>query len=188
MLARSRVGSERVIWGRSLALLYISETLARDQVLSVAVSLLLIFLVTAIGFRSLRLGALTLIPMLTGIMLNFIFMILLKLPFDVVTVMFSTVAIGVGIDDSIHLIIRYRRQSRIYTGKVDKTVVLAHTLKTTGRPILLTSLSLVAGLLVLCFSQFLPILYFGMLVSLALVTTTIGALVILPALLSFGDR
>ena len=51
-----------------------------------------------------------------------------------VTVTFSSVAIGVGIDDSIHLIIRYRRQIRIYSGKVDKAVVLAHTLKTTGRP------------------------------------------------------
>ena len=48
--------------------------------------------------------------MVTGIMLNFIIMDLLKLPFDVVTVMFSSVAIGVGIDDSIHLIIRYRRR------------------------------------------------------------------------------
>jgi len=182
------VGQQRVIWGRSLALLYISETLARDQIVSVVVSLLLIVLVTAVGFRSLRLGLLTLIPMLTGIMLNFIIMVLLKLPFDVVTVMFSSVAIGVGIDDSIHLIIRYRRQVHIYTGKVDKATVLAHTLKTAGRPILLTSLSLVSGLLVLCFSQFLPILYFGILVSLALATTTIGALVILPAILSFGDN
>jgi hydrophobe/amphiphile efflux-3 (HAE3) family protein len=182
------IGSQRIIWGRSLALLYISETLARDQIFSVAVSFFFIFLVTAVGFRSLRLGALTLIPMLTGIMLNFIFMVLLKLPFDVVTVMFSSVAVGVGIDDSIHLIIRYRRQIRIYAGKVDKAVILAHTLKTTGRPILLTSLSLVAGLLVLCFSQFLPILYFGILVSIALVTTTAGAIVILPALLSFGNR
>ena len=186
--AKLNVGSERVIWGRALALLYISETLSRDQLFSVAVSLFFIFLVTTAGFRSLRLGLLTLIPMLTGIMLNFIIMVLWHLPFDVVTVMFSSVAIGVGIDDSIHLIIRYRRQIGIYTGKVDKAVVLAHTLKTTGRPILLTSLSLVAGLLVLCFSHFLPILYFGILVSLALVTTTVGALIILPALLSFGNR
>jgi predicted RND superfamily exporter protein len=137
-----------------------AETLSRDQMFSVAVSLFFIFPVTAVGFRSLRLGVLTLIPILTGIMSNFIVMMLLKLPFDVVTVMFSSVAIRVGIDDSIHLIIRYRRQIRIYTGKVNKTIVLAHTLKTTGRPIL---------------------------VSLALVTTTGGALVILPAILSFGD-
>ncbi|UCF97025.1 MAG: MMPL family transporter [Spirochaetaceae bacterium] len=141
---------------------------------------------TAAGFRSLRLGLFTLVPMMTGIMLNFIIMVALELPFDVVTVMFSSVAIGVGIDDSIHLIIRFRRQIRIYSGNMNKATVLAHTLKATGRPILLTSLSLVAGLLVLCFSHFLPILYFGILVSLALTTTTFGALVILPAILSFG--
>jgi predicted RND superfamily exporter protein len=62
--------------------------------------------------------------------------------------------------------------------------VLAHTLKTGGRPILVTSLSLITGLLVLTFSRFLPILYFGLLVSLALFTTTIGALIVLPAVLS----
>jgi hydrophobe/amphiphile efflux-3 (HAE3) family protein len=181
------IEARTVIWGRALALLYISETLSRDQILSVLVSLVLIFLVTALGFRSIPLGLLTLIPMTTGIMLNFIIMVVLKLPFDVVTVMFSSVAIGVGIDDSIHLIIRYRRQTRIYQGDVHRSAVLAHTLKTAGRPILLTSMSLVAGLLVLCFSQFLPILYFGMLVSLALATTTAGALIILPAILSLGS-
>jgi hydrophobe/amphiphile efflux-3 (HAE3) family protein len=186
--SKLNVGSKRVIWGRSLALLYISETLSRDQLFSVLLSLFFIFLVTTIGFRSLRLGALTLIPMLTGIMLNFIIMVLLRLPFDVATVMFSSVAIGVGIDDSIHLIIRYRRQLRVHGGEPDKEVILAHTLTAAGRPILLTSLSLVAGLSVLCFSQFLPILYFGLLVSLALITTTAGALIILPALLSFGKR
>jgi hydrophobe/amphiphile efflux-3 (HAE3) family protein len=174
-----------VLWGRSLALLYISETLSRDQLYSVLVSLLLIFLVTAVGFRSARLGLLTLLPMLTGIMLNFIIMVVLHIPFDVVTVMFTSVAIGVGIDDSIHLIIRYRRQTRIYQeGEVEISKVLAHTLKTGGRPILVTSLSLITGLLVLTFSRFLPILYFGLLVSLALFTTTIGALIVLPAVLS----
>jgi len=176
---------EPVLWGRSLALLFISETLSRDQLLSVLASLALIFLVTAVGFRSMRLGLLTLLPMVTGIMLNFIIMVLLRIPFDVVTVMFSSVAIGVGIDDSIHLIIRYRRQTLIYQeGDIEVAKVLSHTLKTAGRPILLTSLSLIAGLLVLTFSRFLPILYFGLLVSLALLTTTIGALIVLPAVLS----
>jgi predicted RND superfamily exporter protein len=42
----------------------------------------------------------------------------------------------------------------------------------------------VAGLLVLVFSRFMPVLYFGLLVSLALLTTTIGALIILPAVLA----
>jgi predicted RND superfamily exporter protein len=185
---RGELGSfdpEPILWGRSLALLFISETLSRDQLFSVLASLVLIFIVTAVGFRSARLGLLTLLPMITGIMLNFIIMVVLHIPFDVVTVMFSSVAIGVGIDDSIHLIIRYRRQTRIYQeGDIEIAKVLSHTLKTAGRPIFLTSLSLIAGLLMLTFSRFRPILYFGLLVSLALFTTTIGALVVLPAVLS----
>jgi hydrophobe/amphiphile efflux-3 (HAE3) family protein len=178
------------LWGRSMVLLYISETLARDQVWSAAASILLIFLVTALGFRSARLGAITLIPLLVGIMLNFVFMILLRIPFDVVTVMFSSVAMGVGIDDSIHLILWYRRQLKECPDPADRPRALAGTLVIAGRPIVLTSLTIVAGLAVLMFSRFMPILYFGMLVSLALSATTLGALVILPAVLSleFGKK
>jgi len=171
-------------WGRSMVLLYISETLARDQIWSALCSIALIFLVTALGFRSARLGAVTLIPLLVGIMLNFIFMILLSIPFDVVTVMFSSVAMGVGIDDSIHLILWYRRQLSAFPDPRDRHKALAGTLAIAGRPIVLTSLTIVAGLLVLVFSRFMPILYFGLLVSLALFTTTLGALIILPAVLS----
>ena len=175
-------------WGRSMVLLYISETLARDQIWSVVSSIVLIFLVTALGFRSARLGAITLIPLLVGIMLNFIFMILLDIPFDVVTVMFSSVAMGVGIDDSIHLILWYRRQLKEFPDPADRHKALACTLAIAGRPIVLTSLTIVAGLAVLVFSRFMPILYFGMLVSLALFTTTLGALIILPAVLSLEVR
>ena len=175
-------------WGRSMVLLYISETLARDQVWSAVASIVLIFLVTSLGFRSARLGAITLIPLLVGIMLNFIIMILLAIPFDVVTVMFSSVAMGVGIDDSIHLILWYRRQLAVFPDPQDRHKALTSTLVIAGRPIVLTSLTIVAGLLVLVFSRFMPILYFGLLVSLALFTTTLGALVILPAVLSLEIR
>ncbi len=176
------------LWGRSLVLLYISETLARDQVWSAVATILLILLVTALGFRSARLGAVTLIPLLVGIMQNFILMILLGIPFDVVTVMFSSVAMGVGIDDSIHMILWYRRQLEVFPAPRDRHQALAGALVIAGRPIVLTSLTIIAGLLVLAFSRFMPILYFGLLISLALLTTTLGALIILPAVLSLESR
>ncbi|MBA7616870.1 Multidrug resistance protein MdtC [subsurface metagenome] len=174
--------SKPLLWGGALVSLSISEALTSDQIKSVIVSVFLVFFITAISFRSLKFGFFTLIPMLTGIMLNFILMTLLDIPFDVVTIAFASVAIGVGIDDSIHLIIQYRKQSIAFPN--DKKKVLEHTLKAAGRPILLTSISIIAGLLVLTVSSFMPILYFGLLVSLALCTTTIGALIILPAMLS----
>ena len=70
----------------------------------------------------------------------------------------------------------------------DRHKALAGTLVIAGRPIVLTSLTIVAGLLVLVFSRFMPILYFGLLVCMALFTTTLGALIILPAVLSLEIR
>ncbi len=175
-----------ILWGDSLAYLSISEILSRDQIKSVAVSMLLVMMVTVISFRSFKFGLLALIPMFTGIMLTIIAMNALKIPFDVVTVMFTSVAIGVGIDDSIHLILQYRRQERIVKSEI--RTILQRTMRVAGKPILLTSTALVGGLLVLSLSHFLPIAYFGILISMVLASTTLGALVVLPALLAIFFR
>jgi hypothetical protein len=124
--------------------------------------------------------------MFTGIMLTIIAMNALKIPFDVVTVMFTSVAIGVGIDDSIHLILQYRRQERIVKSEI--RTIIQRTMRVAGKPILLTSTALVGGLLVLSLSRFLPIVYFGILISMVLAFTTLGALVVLPALLAIFFR
>ncbi|RKX80633.1 MAG: hypothetical protein DRP57_12790 [Spirochaetes bacterium] len=171
------------LWGNNLSAYYLSETLAHDQVTSVLFSALLIFLLTSFTFRSLLLGIFALIPMTIGIMLNFICMFIFKIPLDVVTITFSSVAIGVGVDTSIHFIIQFNRQRKEINGNPDK--VLSNTLQIAGRPILLTTVSLVSGLLILAFSNFTPIMFFGILVSLVLLTTSIGALIILPTFLSF---
>ena len=70
----------------------------------------------------------------------------------------------------------------------DLTSILVNTLQISGRPILLTSASLIMGFLVLAFSSFKPILYFAILISVAIFTTTVSALVFLPSLLVFGHR
>jgi hydrophobe/amphiphile efflux-3 (HAE3) family protein len=174
------------LWGWNLIALELSEILVRDQIVSILAAAALIFLITALAFRSFTYGALSLIPLATGIMLNFVLMWALNIPFDVLTIMFSSVAIGVGVDDSIHLLIQYRRFRRLDSKSSGEALSLA--LERAGRPILLTSISIIAGLQALAFSSFLPVLYFGMLISIALLATTFGALVILPVFLSFSKK
>ena len=53
---------------------------------------------------------------------------------------------------------------------------------------LVTSIAIIAGLSALAFSSFIPVAYFGMLISIALVATTFDALVILPALLELRAK
>ena len=97
------------------------------------------------------------------------------------TIMVSAVAIGVGVDDAIHFLLHYRRHLKEQGG--DRQKALDHTLAVTGRPILLTTISIVGGLLALCFSSFNPILYFGILVVATLSAACISTLILLPAIL-----
>jgi predicted RND superfamily exporter protein len=171
-------------WGATITILSMSKILQRNQVNSILLSALLVFLVSAIVLRSVRHGLMVLAPLAVGIMLNFIIMAVFSIPLDAVTICFASIAIGIGVDNAIHLTIQFRRQRRIWQGEPEK--VMEHTLKVAGRPMVLTSLSIMLALLVFVFSSFRPIIYFGVLISLSLVTTTAGALLLLPSLLYVG--
>ncbi len=177
---------EAEFWGQTISILTLSQLLTRNQVSSILTSALLVFLVSALIFRSAKLGLLVLIPLAVGLMLNFIIMAVLNIPLDVVTITFSSIAIGIGVDNAIHLTIQYRRQAVIHVDNPDEAI--AHTLKIAGRPMILTTLSIMSALLVFVFSGFRPIAYFGLLISLSLAFTTLGALVLLPVLLYMDAR
>lgn len=169
------------LWGQSLDYIALADVIKRDQRVTTLLSFLFIFILTAIVFRSIRFGLLAIIPLLTGIMLNVVIMVVLGIPMDMTTTMLSIVVIGVGVDNAIHLLLRYKQQTALHT---QMDVILNNTLKITGRPIVITSASIVGGFLVFCFASFKPIVYFGVLVAFALFTAAIGTLIILPAILS----
>lgn len=169
------------LWGYDYEFLDLAENVSRDQLLSTGISIGLVFLISAAFFKSLIYGLMTLIPLLSGLMLNFIFMVILKIPLDITTMMVSSVAIGVGVDDAIHYLLQFKRQLRL-GGSIKE--VLHSCGRISGRPIALTTASIVAGLMVLTFASFKAIVYFGTLVSFTLTFTMVGTLVILPAILA----
>jgi len=174
------------VWGISVVTISVLDMLKRDQFVSITISFIVIFFITAFAFRSFKYGLLSLIPLAVGIALNFIFMALLNIELNAINITFSSVVIGIGVDDSIHLLLQFRRQRSIHSG--DSRKIITETLIHTGRPILLTSVSVIAGLLVLVFSSFTPVMDFGLLVASALFTTTLSALIILPSILILVER
>ena len=169
---------EPELWGWNLVTLRVAEILTREQFVSTAASALLVLLITSVAFRSLRYGLLTLLPLATAIMLTFILMALFGIPLDVLTVSFASVAIGVGVDDSIHFLLHYRRARRR-----DPEGAVAAAMQHAGRAILITTAAIVAGLLALGFSRFFPVVYLGALISMTLIGATFGTLFLIPALL-----
>jgi predicted RND superfamily exporter protein len=173
------------IWGGSLRFLDLSKVIRTDQGRSTVISIALIFLLTAFSFRSIRQGLYTLVPLVTAIMTNYVLMVAAGIPLDITTVMFSSVAIGVGVDNSIHFLLQYRKQLSL---GIPPATAIQRTLEIAGRPIVLTTASVVGGLLVLLFASFRPIIYFGLLVATALTTAMVATLVVLPVVLEFDWR
>ena len=169
---------EPELWGWSMVTLRVAEVLAREQLVSTVASILLVLLITSVAFRSVRFGLLALLPLSTAIMLAFILMALFRIPLDALTVSFAGVAIGVGVDDSIHFLLHYRRARR-----GDHHAAVAVAMQHAGRAILITTAAIVAGMAPLAFSRFLPVVYLAVLISTTLIGATLGTLVLVPALL-----
>jgi predicted RND superfamily exporter protein len=173
-------------WGSVVTLLSTSRILTRNQLSSILTSAALVFLIAAIIFRSLRYGLVVLAPLTVGIMLDFILMGVLSIKLDVVTIAFASIAIGIGVDNAMHLVVWFRRQQRVHPR--DPGMTIEQTMKIAGKPMILTTASIAVALLVFVFSAFRPVMYFGILIAMSLILTTLGALTILPVLLYFGAR
>jgi uncharacterized protein len=119
-------------------------------------------------------------------MANYIFMYFMNIPFDLVTVGFLSVTAGVGVDNALHFIIRYRRNIKDQRLLPNEAIHL--TMVQTGKPIILTSISIILGLLTLTFASYVPIRYFGFLISAALFNTLLATIFILPAMIILFDR
>ena len=171
------------LWGNSMLLLDSSRTIKRDQLRSTIISITLGMVISWIFFRSAVFGVMVLIPLLSGIFSYFIILFISGIPLDMTTILVTNVTVGVGLDDAVHFILQYRKQRMLQPCRL----ALSSSLRITGRPIVLTTLSLVAGLLMLCFAGFKPVVFFGFLIAGTLFSTMVGTIIFIPAAIIFHE-
>ena len=163
----------------------ITKLLLKGQLQSLAVAILFVLILMIAVTRSFIYGVFCTIPIVLTVILNFGVMSWLKVPLDMVTAMIACIAIGIGIDYSIHFLNRYKVERRgIRT--IEEAIRLATT--TTGQAILYNAIAVGLGFLVLVFSSFPPLGRFGWLIALTMVFSSFGALTVLPSLLVLKDR
>ena len=172
--------------GTSLGFLKLSEQMRRDFLVSTLAALVMIGITATIAFKSAVKGLLTLVPLLMGIFSSMILMVIFKIPLDMTTIMVSCITIGVGVDDSIHFLLQHKKYEREYPDDAVKAV--QQTLLHTGRPIVITTLSIVAGLVFLSFAKFQPIRYFGLLIVFTLLTACFATIFLLPSLTKLSGK
>jgi hypothetical protein len=141
-------------------------------------------LVTAF-LRSLRLGALVMIPTVLPVVVTVGAMGVLGIPLDPGSAMVAAVALGISDDDAIHLLAQYQRLRR---EGVPAAEAVEGAMLHAGRAIVTTSLALAVGFSVLALSPWKSVASFGVLSAIAIAAALVAVLVVLPAVLYGAAR
>lgn len=168
------------IAGTALVEKSLNSLVVQSQLVSVALSLVMVFLILAVYYRSAIAGLIGLAPLSVSILINFAVMGLLGIKLNIGTAMVASIAVGVGIDYTIHYMAAYHHEYLLTQGK---GAFLRRTFLTSGKAILFNAASVGAGFAVLAFSQFNILANLGLLIALTMATSALVSLTLLPVIL-----
>lgn len=161
-----------------------TKRIVSSQFSSLAVSLISVFIIIAVSFKSVWAGLLGAVPLALAILLNYMTMGFAHINLDLVTSIIASVAVGVGIDYTIHFLTTYREER----AKSDDIVLVTKmTFKKSGHGIMTNAVAVGLGFLVLCLSKFTVLKYIGVLVAIVMFTSSFLAMTIIPGILNLTD-
>lgn len=146
---------------------------------SVWFSLAAVFLLVLIDFRRLRTTLLAMVPLLTGSILMVGIMPLIGMQFNLINVAIVPLILGIGIDNGVHIIHRYR---------MEKEKRVHRAVEHTGRAILLSSLTTMAGFGMLGLASYVAIGTLGQLLVLGVGFCFLTSISVLPMILGVFER
>ena len=171
--------------GLYVLLTFLIESLLRDQIISFGLCVVLVVIIMVLAYHNLRIALVSLVPNVFPILLVVGAMGWLGVPVNVGTAMIAAVSMGLTIDASIFYLYGYRKMRSAGRPLAE---ALRETHQGFGRALVFGTLALVVGFSVLAMSRFIPLVYFGVLVSLAMLGGLIGNLMLLPLLLPLVDK
>lgn len=176
----SREDCQIQITGMPFVDITMDRSLINSQLGSISIAIIFVIIIVGLMLRSLVNGLYASIPIIAAIIILFGVMGLTGISLNIATVLVASVALGIGIDYSIHIISHF---NDIYkkTGLLEKAI--NDTLMISGNAIIINVVSVSAGFLVLVFSEMVPLQYFGILIAISMVSSSLGAMTLLPAIL-----
>ena len=165
--------------------LRLNESLIKSQFSSLVIAILFVLIIVALMLRSFIKGVYSTIPIISTILILFGFMGYTGISLDVATVLVASIALGIGIDYSIHVISHF---NHLINSTEELKLSIENIIMVSGNAIIINMISVAAGFLVLLFSQMVPLQSFGLLVALSMIGSGLGALTLLPVVLIISER
>jgi len=156
------------------------QSLFSSQITTLAFVLIILFFMFLLLFRSLKLTLIALVVNIIPIGLIFGFMGWFQIPLDIMTITIAAIAMGIGVDDTIHYIHRFEVE---FAHRPSYADTIARTNQSIGYAMYYTSLTVMIGFSILVLSNLVPTIYFGLLTMLVMAAALISNLILLPKLL-----
>lgn len=163
----------------------LNNSLINSQFNSLVIAIIMVILIVGAILKSGFKGIYAAIPVIATIVILFGFMGITGVSLDIATVLVASIALGIGIDYSIHIITGFNHYLKEY-GDAEKAI--ESVILSSGKAVIINVISVSAGFLVLLFSQIVPLQNFGLLVAIGMFGSGFGALTLLPVILVLANR
>jgi predicted RND superfamily exporter protein len=172
-------GCNGTVTGSAILYANMVNDIVLAQVESLLIAFFCIFIMMTINLKSIKVGALSMIPNIFPILVNLGIMGFFGITLNISTAMVSAIAIGIAVDDTIHFIYRIWVELD-KDGDYNKSAYRAIT--TVGRPMVFTSAVITAGYIIICLSSFMPNVYAGMLTAITMIVALLADLFLTPVI------
>jgi predicted RND superfamily exporter protein len=156
------------------------QSLYKSQILTIGFVFAVILVMFLFLYRSFLVALIAIVPNLLAAAAVMGVMGLFSIPLDIMTITIAAIIIGIGLDDSIHYLHRFRvefQRDRDYQGAMRRS----HG--SIGRAMYYTSIIITSGFSILVLSNFIPTIYFGFLTGFAMIFAMVANLTLLPLLM-----
>jgi uncharacterized protein len=172
--AKGRVTGEMFLLHRAM------DRIVADMAQSIALAFVFVFVAMIFSLGSWRMGLLSIVPNILPIMATLAFMGLAGISLRVGTVVVFSLGLGIAVDDTVHYFLRFNRET---AAGADYPAAVAAAHQGVGRPILFTSVVLIAGFLATVPAEFISLSQMGILNSFTLAAALVADLTVGPVLL-----
>jgi predicted RND superfamily exporter protein len=181
----SRPGCQIQMTGMPFIDAEMNKSLLQSQIASLIIATIFVIGIVSLILWSFSRGLIASIPIAVTTVLLFGTMGLTDIPLNMGTVLVASIAMGIGIDYSIHFITHFHERVKDGMSIPD---AIRNTLQISGKAILINFASVAGGFLVLVFSKLVPMQYFGILVAFSMLVSGLGALTLLPVILEIRNK
>jgi predicted RND superfamily exporter protein len=156
------------------------EEMAYGQLRSLLLVGGVIVVLVSMLFVSLRAGFIALVPNLFPVAILFAVMALAGIPLNAGTSMVAAIALGICVDDTMHVMSRFHEELKCNDSREAALVAM---IRAEAVPIFATSIALAAGFAVFATSSFAPVVHFGLLSAMVILVALLASFVLTPLLL-----